>query len=70
MDSHDVAKMENVAYVFGMAAGGMIQAMGMHAENQDRLQNGNSIAYLADDFDKIVEERGLHHNGILTAFGR
>ena len=29
MDSHDVAKMENIAYVMGMAAGGMIEAMGM-----------------------------------------
>jgi hypothetical protein len=70
MDSHDVAAMQNAAYVIGMAAGALIEAMGMVAENQDRDQKNYAQAYTEDDFQKLMQERGLHHNSILTALGR
>ena len=43
-----------------------IRALGMHAENQRRLQNGEAIAYGEDDFNRIIEENGITHNNAIT----
>jgi hypothetical protein len=37
----------------------LIEAMGMHAENQHRLQNGNSCIYGEDAFDCIIAKHRL-----------
>ena len=61
---------QQASYIISMAIGGMIEAMGMQAENQDRLSKGETIAYNDEAFQKVVDNRGLHHNAILTFFGR
>ena len=57
---------ENAVYILGMAIGGLIEAIGMHAENQNRLNRNEPIAYTEEAFQKIINDRGLHHNAILT----
>ena len=56
----------NTAYVFSMAIGGLIEALGMFSENQHRLQRGETIAYTDESFRQLMDERGLHHNAIIT----
>ena len=63
MEAHEAQKM---VYVIGMAVGGLIKAMGMHAENQDRLSKGYTIAYDDAAFDKVRLDNGLHHNALMT----
>ena len=63
VEAHEAQKM---VYVIGMAVGGLIEAMGMHAENQDRLSHGLSIAYTDEAFDKVRLDNGLHHNSLMT----
>jgi len=62
----DERAMQNAAYTIANAIGGLIEAMGMQASNQERLANGQTIAYDDHAFAKLVEDRGLHHNSIVT----
>ena len=57
---------EGIAYVQAMAIGGLIEAMGMMALNQYRIQRDETPAYDDTHFHKLMEERGLHHNAIIT----
>ena len=63
MGTHEAQKM---VYVIGMAAGGLIEAMGMHAKNQERLRNDESIAFDHEAFNQIMLDRGLHHNALIS----
>lgn len=56
---------QNVAYIIGMAAGALIEAMGMMSENQQRIAAGQALAYKDIDFNALMEERGLHHNALI-----
>lgn len=53
-------------YIFANAIGGMIEAMGMQAENSKRLSEGKAIAYDDKAFNTVMEERGLYHNSLIT----
>lgn len=66
----DEQTLNNVAYIIGQAAGGIIEAMGMFALNQHRLQRGETIAYDDEQFVRVMEERGLHHNALMTDITR
>jgi len=61
---------QSAAYVMAMAMGGLIEAMGMQAENQQRLSEGKSIVYDDTAFQRVSDARGLNHNAILTMYGR
>ena len=63
----DCTDMKNAIYVFAMAIGGLIEAMGMQAENQSRIMREENIAYPKEAFMKIIDDRGLHHNSILLS---
>ncbi len=54
------------AYAITMAVSTMVTAMGMQAENQMRLQRGESIAYPEKAFDNLINDNGCHHNGVLS----
>ncbi len=60
---------EQAAYVIGMAAGGVIEALGMLAENQQRFGIGASPAYDMNHFYQMMLDRGLHHNALVTTLG-
>lgn len=56
----------NQIYMMGRITQGMIMAMGMQAENNQRKHLGQSMAYVYDDFQKITEEYGIYHNALLV----
>ena len=56
----------NVAYIIATAVGALIEAMGMIAENQQREITGSSPAFVHEDFIKLIDRSGVHHNAILT----
>ncbi len=54
------------AYAVTMAISTMVTAMGMQAENQFRLGNGDSILYGEEAFSKLINDNGCCHNGVLS----
>ena len=54
------------AYALTIATQTMIEAMGMQAENQQRIQRGESLAYVESDFQNLINRTGCHHNGVLS----
>ena len=67
MDSRDVKAFQDAVYVMGMAAGSLIEAMGMQAENLKRQAKGEMPAYDEKDFNRVIENRGLHHNTLMSS---
>lgn len=65
MNNQDVRDLQNAAYAFANAVGGLVEAMGMQAENQSRLSKELPIAYDDKAFHSLMEERGLHHNRLM-----
>jgi hypothetical protein len=55
-------------YCMGIQIGALIEGLGMQWENQKALQNGESIPYINDDFQRLFESYShvLTHNGILS----
>lgn len=45
----------------------MIKAMGMTAENEQRMWHGNSMAYDYDAFSALIDEEGIGHNAVMLA---
>lgn len=62
MESHVARELD---YGLSMAAGALIKAMGMLAENLCRHETGQAPAYGEDAFQKVIEDFGVHHNGVL-----
>ena len=44
------------AYVISQAVAAIIEALGMHAENQQRLACGYSVAYDSQAFDAVIAD--------------
>lgn len=59
---------EQVAYINTQALCARIEMEGMLAENQHRMNCGNSIAYGDEAFNKIATKYGIHHNQVLELF--
>ena len=55
------------AFAVTNAIAALIEAMGMHAENQQFIASGRKIVrYGEGDFRKVIEDRGLGHNDLVT----
>ena len=52
------------AYVISQAAAAIIEALGMHAENQQRLACGCSVAYDQAAFVEVIAARGLDPHAV------
>lgn len=52
-------------FVTTQAACALIEAMGMVADNQHRLQRGESIAYPKEAFDALINQYGIHQNAVI-----
>ena len=55
---------EKAAVINARCATALIRAMGMQAENQDRLSKGYSIAYTENAFENVIVEEGTSWNDI------
>lgn len=49
----------------GCIARAMIRAMGMQAENQQRVANGEAPAYVEEHFQKVIDEECAGWNDII-----
>jgi len=56
---------KDVAFAVTNAIAGLIEAMGMQAENQRYLTTSQLVKYDEYDFKKIIEERGLSSNDLV-----
>ena len=55
-----------VAFIQSQTTCAMIEAMGMVAENQCRINQGLwHLVSRKEDFDKLIEKYGLGHNSVL-----
>jgi len=52
-------------YVLAMAVNTLVTAMGMMAENEQRRAKSQSLAYVEEAFQKLLENNCCTHNGIL-----
>lgn len=59
---------QKAAYVMAQAACAIAEVEGMKAENMQRQQRGESMAYVEDDFAGIADKYGIHHNALITLF--
>lgn len=62
----ETSDLQELDYGITMSVCALVKALGMVAENQDRLQKGQSIAYTESSFDKLIDEYGVHHNAVLS----
>lgn len=62
--------LKELDYGITIAVQALIEAMGMVAENQQRIHRGESLAYTEESFNKLIEKHGIHHNGILSRWMR
>lgn len=55
---------EKAAVVNARCATAMIRAMGMQAENSERIRTGHSIKYGEKAFESVIEQEGTHWNAV------
>ncbi len=56
---------KDIPFAVTNAIAGLIEAMGMHAENQSYISTQQPPRYGIGDFLKVIEERGLGHNDLV-----
>ena len=56
---------ENIVYINSQIACALIEALGMQAENDQRKVLGSSMAYIYEDFEKLPNRYGIHHNAVV-----
>ena len=61
---------QQAAYINAQTAAALIEMQSMIAKNKERETNGSALAYGEEAFLELIERYGLHHNAILTTFGR
>lgn len=57
---------QRLVYVRGMLLQAEIKMHGMVAENDCALKSRRSIPYREEDFNKLIEDMGVHHNALMT----
>lgn len=61
---------QQAAYIFAQSVAALAEIEGMKAENMIRESLGHSMAYDHVAFMEVIDRYGLHHNSVLTSFGR
>lgn len=57
---------QRLVYVRGRILSAEIEMQAMIAENQERVMNGESVAYNEDAFRALTDHYGLDHNSLIT----
>ena len=61
---------QKAAYIIAMAQCANAEVAGMQAANWARAAIGEKPMYLQSDFERVINKYGIHHNAIITFFGR
>ena len=56
---------QRAAYINAQVACAMIEAMGMKAQNEYRMQVGDTLEYLLNDFENLISKYGIDHNSTI-----
>ena len=48
----------------------LVEALGMHWENQRQLQAGEPVTHAAMDFDRLINRNGCHWNAVIGRWQR
>ena len=59
---------QKAAYIQAQSVMLLGELMGMHAENQWRMSNGDAIAYREDAFQSVINASPCHHNAVIELF--
>jgi len=59
---------QSAAYVFSQSICALAKIAGMAAKNQQHLIEYEEAFYDESDFEKVIEEYSIHHNGVMTVF--
>ena len=59
---------QEAAYIIAQAAVLVTNALGMHAENMYRSARDEVVAYVEEDFTRLVNASGCNHNAVLLTF--
>ena len=59
---------QKAAYIIGEAACLMARVAGMQAENQNRMARGETVAYLEDAFQNLIDDSQCTHNAMIRVF--
>ena len=62
MQPVDIAALQRITFQQAMNTAAMVEAMGMDAENKQRLANGESIAYDRAAFCDLLDRYGVTQN--------
>ena len=61
---------QDAAYIVSQSVCALIEAMGMTAENNQRIHRGQSMAYTEEAFTALIERYGIHHNSVIGFYRR
>ena len=64
MSEHDDMKALDIGITMAVAT--LVEALGMHAENQQRESLGHSMAYVKESFDDLLNRNGCHWNAVIS----
>jgi len=56
---------EQMLIVFSSAVRALVRTAGMVCENAQRKNRGESMAYVEEDFQKVIVEEGLSWNQVI-----
>ena len=62
MDEYQARELD---YGMAMSVQTLVEALGMHWENEANKQKGIPIRYTQQHFNEKILEHGVHHNGVL-----
>ncbi len=68
MDSYDIIKLQNVAYVNSQIASFYAELEAMKAENLQAEHLGQSVPWSHNEFNSLIDKYQLSHNSVLTNF--
>lgn len=63
-----MTKFQTSAYVMSQSIAANIEAMGMVAENTYRINRDETVAYIEEDFIKLIDKYGLGCNTVMILF--
>ena len=66
MNSEDVVRMQNIAYVITQMTSAMIELEAMKAANTTRSIQGEALAYSEQAFVELIDKYQLSHNAVIT----
>ncbi len=70
MDSWDILKLQNLAYVMTQNTSAQVELNAMMVANQERTNRGESVAYGYEQMMAIIDKYQLSHNAMLTNLHR